>query len=428
VAHLSIIVTTYNIENYVGACLDSILGQSFDDLEIIVVDDGSSDRTPEIVRDYETRDGRVVFVACEENSIGGVATAANLGLDRATSPLVGFADGDDLYEPTMFERLVTAIESTDADLAMCRYQLLDDETGEHRAPAEEGRWARMTSSVVDLTDDGARADVLRFIAVPWRKLYRRELLEDNAIRFPVGDYFWEDNPFHWFSVLSAKRLAVVPEVLCYHRVNRVGQTMQSGDARLLRMFEHHDSIRKFLDHHELTERFGPELLLWTISQLEWISREIPSEQRGELLETLATILDRYPRSVIDSAFHRSDKGQRARDLVAAIQARDLSRFHLAIDGPPRGPRPSARGLVGRFRHHLRSGGPKLALQITGRYLTLRAGGLVDRWSRIRRRRNHVTNDDLMLALVLVEERLLAIERQLGQQPESGDDATGNAER
>lgn len=421
-AHLSIIVTTYNIEDYVGSCLDSILGQSFDDLEIIIVDDGSSDRTPEIVREYERRDSRVVFIACEENSVGGVATPANLGLDRATSPLVGFADGDDLYEPTMFERLVTAIESTCSDLAMCRYLLLDDETSERRDPAEEGRWARMNGSVVDLTDDDVRADVLRFIAVPWRKLYRRELLEDNAIRFPVGDYFWEDNPFHWFTVLSAKRLVLVPEVLCYHRVNRVGQTMQSGDARLLRMFEHHDSIRRFLDRHELTDRFGPELLLWTISQLEWISREIPPEHRGELLTTLAAILDRYPGSTIDEAFERSDKGQRARDLVAAIRARDLSRLHQAIDGRSSAPRRSARGLIGRFRHHLRTGGPKLAFQVTGRYLTLRAGGVANRWPRVRGRRSRVTHDDLMLALALLEERLLAIERRLRQQPESGDDA------
>jgi glycosyltransferase involved in cell wall biosynthesis len=422
VAHLSIIVTTYNIEGYVGACLDSILGQSFDDLEIIVVDDGSSDRTPEIVREYEARDSRVVFIACEENSIGGVATPANLGLERATSPLIGFADGDDLYEPTMFERLVTAIESTDSELAMCKYLLLDDETGDHRAPAEEGRWARMTGSVVDLTDDDARADVLRFIAVPWRKLYRRELLEDYAIRFPVGDYFWEDNPFHWFTVLSAKRLALVPEVLCYHRVNRVGQTMQSGDARLLRMFQHYHSIWRFLDRHELDERFGPELLLWTISQLEWISREIPPEHRGELLETLAAILDRYPTSTIDEAFQRSDKGQRARDLVAAIRTRDLPGFHRAIDGPATARRSPTRGLLGRFRHHLRTAGPKRALQVTWRYVTLRASGMARRLPRVRARRSRATNDDLMLALALMEERLLAIERRLRQPPKPGDDA------
>lgn len=420
-AHLSIIVTTYNIEDYVGACLDSILGQSFDDLEVIVVDDGSSDRTPDIVREYETRDSRVVFIACEENSVGGVATPANLGLDRATSPLIGFADGDDLYEPTMFERLVTAIESTDSDLAMCKYLLLDDGTGERHAPAEEGRWACLKGSVVDLTDDDARADVLRFIAVPWRKLYRRELLEDNTIRFPVGDYFWEDNPFHWFTVLSAKRLALVPEVLCYHRVNRVGQTMQSGDARLLRMFEHHDSIRRFLDHHELTDRFGPELLLWSISQLEWISRAIPPEHRGTLLDTFAAILHGYPGSTIDEAFQRSDKGQRARDLVTAIRARDLPAFHRAIDGPAPARRRPAGGLIDRFGHHLRTAGPKRALQVTWRYLTLRGGGMVRRLPRVRMRRSRATNDDLMLALALMEERLLAIERRLRQPPKSGDD-------
>lgn len=136
--------------------------------------------------------------------------------------------------------------------------------------------------------------------------------------------------------------------------------------------------------------------------------------------TVAAILDRYPGSAIDEAFQRSDKGQRARDLVAAIRARDLPGFHRAIDGRATAPRRPARGLTGRFRHHLRTGGPKRAFQVTWRYVALRAGGMARRLPRVRRSR--VTNDDLMLALALIEERLLAIERRLRQQPESGDDA------
>ena len=81
-----------------------------------------------------------------------------------------------------------------------------------------------------------RRQFLRFIAVPWRKLYRRSLLEDHAIRFPVSDSFYEDNPFHWFSVISARSIAVVPEVLCYHRVGRAGQTMATADERLFQIF------------------------------------------------------------------------------------------------------------------------------------------------------------------------------------------------
>ena len=107
---------------------------------------------------------------------------------------------------------------------------------------------------------------LRFIAVPWRKLYRRSLLEDNLIRFPVGDHFYEDNPFHWFCLLSAGSIAVVPQVLCYHRVGRAGQTMANGDARLFTIFAHHGTIQDWLRERALFDIYSVSLLEWVISQ------------------------------------------------------------------------------------------------------------------------------------------------------------------
>ncbi|MEM7142580.1 MAG: glycosyltransferase [Actinomycetota bacterium] len=414
-AELSIIVTTYNIENYVADCLDSIISQSFEDIEIIVVDDGSSDGTVDIINGYAERDSRIVFVPLTENTIGGVATAANVGLDRATAPLVGFADGDDLYEPTMFERLVVAIESSDADLAMCKYALLDDVSGERSEPADARRWDALGSSAVDLTDDDARIEILRFIAVPWRKLYRRELLDRHDIRFPVGDYFWEDNPFHWFTVCAAERLALVPEVLCAHRINRAGQTMQSGDARLVKMFDHHDSILAFLEAAELRGRFDRELLLWSISQLEWISRSLPAEYRSLLLDRFAEVLGVYTPADVERAFEASTKGQRARDLVAAARSRDADAFDAAIDGAPSPtstPTATTTRLVGRFGHHLQNGGPSQALAVTRRYVSLRASGAKKRVLGKRGTKKTVTNDDLMFSMLLLERRLEDLEQRI----------------
>ena len=209
-ADLSIIVTAYNIEDYIEQCLDSVAAQTLRDLEVLVVDDGSSDSTPDKIVEFCAGDPRFIPVLLPENSPGGVATAANAGLDRATAPWVGFVDGDDYVEPTMFERLVGAAAGCDADLAMCQYQEVVDGSGERRDPADAHRWAELTASCYEL-DVPTRRQFLRFIAVPWRKLYRRSLLEKNAIRFPVSDGFYEDNPFHWFAVISAQSVAVVPE-------------------------------------------------------------------------------------------------------------------------------------------------------------------------------------------------------------------------
>ena len=198
-ADVSIIVTAYNIEDYIEQCLDSVAAQTLSDIEVLVVDDGSSDSTREKIAAFCAGDPRFIPVLLAENSPGGVATAANAGLDRATARWVGFVDGDDYVEPTMFERLVDAAAGCDADLAMCEYQEVVDGSGERRDPADAHRWAELTDSCYQLNVP-ARIQFLRFIAVPWRKLYRRSFIEDNAIRFPVGDGFYEDNPFHWFAV------------------------------------------------------------------------------------------------------------------------------------------------------------------------------------------------------------------------------------
>jgi glycosyltransferase involved in cell wall biosynthesis len=233
---VSVIVTSYNIERYLGECLDSLLAQTLQDLEIIVVDDGSTDSSPEIVKRYAARDPRIRPVLLPDNSPGAVGTPSNAGLELATAPYVGFADGDDVLAPTMFEELHRAAVTHDTDLVMCQYEELVEPTGERRAPADAKRWEQLEPGRLDL-DVATRKQILRFVAVPWRKLYRRDLLERHQIRFPVGDHYYEDNPFHWFSVVSADSIAIVPQVLCAHRVNRPGQTMAAHDARLRAMVQ-----------------------------------------------------------------------------------------------------------------------------------------------------------------------------------------------
>ena len=89
---VSVIIPAYNIEDYIGRCLDSVLSQTYKNLEIIVIDDGSSDRTGEILDDYEKKNHRMKVIHKEN---GGVSSARNIGIDRANGDYIGFVDGDD---------------------------------------------------------------------------------------------------------------------------------------------------------------------------------------------------------------------------------------------------------------------------------------------------------------------------------------------
>ena len=111
---VSVIIPAYNIERYISRCLDSIMAQTYNNLEIIVIDDGSKDQTAEILDDYQKRDSRIIVVHKEN---GGVSSARNNGLDIATGDYISFVDGDDLIESNMYEILVKILEKEKTDIA-----------------------------------------------------------------------------------------------------------------------------------------------------------------------------------------------------------------------------------------------------------------------------------------------------------------------
>lgn len=308
---ISVIVTAYNIEDFLEECLETLVSQTLTDMEIIVVDDGSSDGTPEIIRRYAAQDPRVKPLFLPENTMGGVASAANAGLDMAQGTYVGFVDGDDYLEATMFEELCTAATTYGSDLAMCRYMEAVGPEKTLREPAERMRWVGFNDTrCLDLNRNENTISILRFIAVPWRKIYARRLLEENGIRFPVVDYFWEDNPFHWSSVCSAKAITVVPKVLCYHRVGRAGQTMETRNADLLKMFGHYETVRAWLDEKGLLKEFHATLVGWAISQFQWIYKRIPQDAGDALFDVMAGIVAPLDEAVFDRALREKRFGIR----------------------------------------------------------------------------------------------------------------------
>lgn len=403
---LSIIITCYNIAPYLAQCLDSVIQQTITDTEIIIVDDGSSDATPDIIRDYAARDSRIKTVLMTTNTIGGVATAANAGLDIATGDYIGFADGDDYCDLDMFEKLYDAAVAHDSDLSMCQYLLEDERTNERRPPAEEHRWAEITGVThVPLTTQ-AKRDYLLFIAVPWRKIYRRSLLEDNNIRFPVGDFFFEDNPFHWSSIISANAVVLVPEVLCYHRVARVGQTMETADERLFKIFQHHGIIKDWLNASGHADDFKLNLLTWAVSQLEWISTRTPEDLYPALYDAVLPIVQSYTPAEVSKMLETSTKGRRAWAMVHALEAQSRPQFVAAITGNPQKASMLQKGLHGLRRNGIRHTG---ALTMT--YVRDRVAERVT-LPTIKRNKINVGNDDLIFAMTILQEQMTSMETKM----------------
>lgn len=178
---ISAIVPVYNVKDFVGKCIESILNQSYKNLEIILVDDGSTDNSGEICDEYAAKDNRIKVIHKEN---GGLSSARNAGLDVATGDYIGFVDSDDYIHPDMYATLLYAIEKENADIAMgyikltdsheCNFDILDKDNYEIKNREEYWYMSYQT--------DGTAAQM----TMCPNKLFRRSVI--GALRFHNGRY------------------------------------------------------------------------------------------------------------------------------------------------------------------------------------------------------------------------------------------------
>lgn len=202
---VSIIVPIYNVEPYLRQCVDSILGQTFRDFELILVDDGSPDGCPAICDEYAEKDPRVRVIHKEN---GGLSSARNAGLDIAQGEYIAFVDSDDWVQPGYLERLLDAIQNNGADMAMCGVEKFwPEESRAEQFPLSNQILAYGES--VSLLVSSAW-----YHAVAWNKLYSKRLFD--KLRFPDG-YLHEDEAIFHHIIHQCNQVAMIEDVLYHYR-------------------------------------------------------------------------------------------------------------------------------------------------------------------------------------------------------------------
>lgn len=207
-AEVSMIVPVYQVEKYISQCIESVLNQTFQDFELILVDDGSKDQSGIICDSYAAEDNRIVVIHTENR---GAAAARNKGLDLASGRYITFLDGDDYLAENMIEKLYETIKHSDYDVVVCDFlNLLPDEKDNFSVNLQE-----KTVSGRDILEHLKNEKTYGVWTIVWNKIYRRNVLDN--IRFPSGKYF-EDEFFSDQLYLHAEQIHTIPDVLCYHRV------------------------------------------------------------------------------------------------------------------------------------------------------------------------------------------------------------------
>lgn len=213
---ISIIIPVYNTESFLKECLDSVIQQTYKNIEVICVNDGSTDHSLDILNEYAAMDKRIRIFS-KENEGKGAASARNLGLDHATGDYILFLDSDDYYAVDAVEKLTKKAERYSADLVIFNVNIFNQKMNRYEGfPKTIGIQHAPSERVFSYKDcAGQIYQISDFIA--WNKLYKKELIFDNDLRFeaiPISDDQYVPN----LSVVLAKRIICIDEPLMTYRV------------------------------------------------------------------------------------------------------------------------------------------------------------------------------------------------------------------
>ena len=282
---VSIILPVYNVAPYLRQSLDSIIAQTLTDIEIICVDDGSTDDSGKILDEYKEKDNRITVI---HKRNAGTGAARNDGLKIATGECIGFVDPDDWILPNMYERLYNILQDKELDIVMFTPDVFNDQTQKH-----EGFLYFQDSNFPKILDDKIfNKDDISPFSYPmcvWNKLYRKKLFDDNNIDFAEGLDF-EDHKVIFKSLFTAKRIYFIREKLYVYRHSRQGSILSDNDTRMFDHIKIYDIVENILKETGNWEKFHLDFLRYKVHNILYYYTMIKPQYKDEYYKKMVKSL------------------------------------------------------------------------------------------------------------------------------------------
>lgn len=262
---VSVVIPVYNVAPYLRQCLDSVAGQTLREIEIICVDDGSTDESPAILAEYAKKDSRF-HVIHQVNQ--GPGSARNAGMDHASGEYLIFLDSDDWFESDFLERMAARAKETGADVTICRAVEFDTCTNRELPSDWMLKTACLPGGLVFAPGDAAEHLFQFTYGWPWDKLYRRDYLLKEGFRYP-NLAVSQDLVFVYPSIFCAERIAALDRVLIHHRVNRLASVSNSRSKTPEDSHQALKLVEAYLEERGLMEVYRKSFLNWAMEFLVW---------------------------------------------------------------------------------------------------------------------------------------------------------------
>jgi FkbM family methyltransferase len=294
---VSVIVPIYNIEQFLPVCVDSLISQTLKDIEIILVNDGSTDGSLKLINQYIDKYDNIVLV---DKANGGCASARNAGMQVARGMYIGFVDSDDWVSSEMFEELLQLAESNDADIAqggLLKYYELDNIT-----KPEQEEW------VVELLKESQNSiygaeRLLHLQPTIWRRIYRRSFLETHQIKFNESLKLFDDLPFQYMTFCLADTIVANNKPYYYYRLQREGQDVMANDEKLFIHFPIFNILDAFMRDNKLWH-FYPYFLKIKLNTHAWAFSNILPEFKEQYFNNCHQDLQLTVNSKLKKDFYK----------------------------------------------------------------------------------------------------------------------------
>lgn len=271
-AKISVIVPVYNVEKYLKRGLSSLISQTLEELEIIIINDGSTDASLDICRQFEEQDSRITVI----NKINeGVSIARNIGIEYATSEYIVFFDPDDEISENMYEQLYKDITSSGCDICLCNYLEIGTKKKEIKLPYSSGKYGQEIVQAIffDMIAPKRIGDY-SIIGSPWRGIYRKDIIDEYSITFPPNIRPMQDLIFNLKYLLQCKNI-FINEKFLYKYYAEIGSGVRGYKENYYengkRVFELIESFKLQKESSEvLEERLRIRWFIFILNNIEMI--------------------------------------------------------------------------------------------------------------------------------------------------------------